>query len=213
MLRISSVILLAVAAALPTSAHAVTPAGTAAVLDAKLDRIAAAPQGPPGVSVIVQRGGKIEYRRRGVSDVRSATRPTPRQHVRIASMAKAFSGAVALALVAQGKLSLDDTIGERLPGLLPRANDVTLRQALHHTGGLPDYIRDAKFVERLQADPAAYMTPRQLLAFVRDTPPYFTSGMVYGVVRDPETDVERVVALRHSAVDPVARETAPDAGT
>lgn len=31
---------------------------------------------------------------------------------------------------------------------------------------------------------------------VRDTPPFFTDSMVYGVVRDPDTGVERVVALR-----------------
>ena len=35
--------------------------------------------------------------------------------MRIASVSKAFSGAVALSLVDLKKLSLDDTIGERLP--------------------------------------------------------------------------------------------------
>lgn len=31
---------------------------------------------------------------------------------------------------------------------------------------------------------------------VRDTPPWLADSMIYGVIRDPETDVERVVALR-----------------
>jgi D-alanyl-D-alanine carboxypeptidase len=59
--------------------------------------------------------------------------------MRIASVSKAFSGAVALGLVARGRLSLRDTIGKLLPWL-PRAWwPVTLRQALNHTSGLPDY--------------------------------------------------------------------------
>lgn len=39
--------------------------------------------------------------------------------MRIASVAKAFSGAVALRLVQRGELALDDTIGRRRPDLPP----------------------------------------------------------------------------------------------
>src|SRR5215203_1631187 len=57
--------------------------------------------------------------------------------MRIASTAKAFSGAVALSLVSKGTLSLDDTIEQRLSDLPeppPRKwSDVTLRQLLNHT--------------------------------------------------------------------------------
>jgi D-alanyl-D-alanine carboxypeptidase len=173
------VLAFALAGVVAPAAVAVTPAGSAAVLDAKLDQIAAAPDGPPGLSVVVQRNGRVEYRRRGVGNVARGTRPGVNDHVRIASMAKAFSGAVALALVSQGKLSLGDTIGERLPGLLPRAKQVTLRQALHHTGGLPDYIRDEKFVEQLQKDPTGYLTPRQMVRNVRDKPLHFRPGSRY----------------------------------
>lgn len=165
--------------AIPVQAQAAKPARAAAVLNAKLDRIAAASEGPPGVSVLIQRNGKVEYRRRGVANVAAATPPRVRDHVRIASVSKAFSGAVALALVSASKLSLDDTVGERLPGLLPRANKVTLRQALAHTGGLPDYIRDEKFVERLQSDPTGYLTPRQIVRFVRAKPLRFRPGSRY----------------------------------
>ena len=60
------------------------------------------------------------------------------QHKRLASLSKAFSGAVALSLVSQGKLRLSDTIGRWLPAL-PRAwHRVTLREMLQHRSGLPD---------------------------------------------------------------------------
>jgi D-alanyl-D-alanine carboxypeptidase len=39
--------------------------------------------------------------------------------MRLASVSKAFSGAVALSLVADGTLSLGDTVGKWLPGLPP----------------------------------------------------------------------------------------------
>lgn len=177
----SLVLVLAVAATavLPASSSALSPATTGSVLDAKLDQIAAAPDGPPGVSVLVQRDGRVEYRRRGLADVPGGRRPGLNDRVRIASVSKAFSGAVALALVTQGKLSLDDTLGERLPGLLPRARQVTLRQALHHTGGLPDYIRDERFVAKLQANPTAYLSPRQLVRYVRTKPLRFRPGSRY----------------------------------
>jgi D-alanyl-D-alanine carboxypeptidase len=148
-------------------------------LDVALDRIVQARDGPPGLSVLITRDGRSEFRSRGVADVRSGRRPTARDAYRIASMAKAFSGAIALRLVADGKLSLDDTIGERLPGLLPQADAVTLRQALHHTGGLPDYIRDRAFIRVLISDPARYLSPRRLLSYVRDTPLNFRPGTRY----------------------------------
>lgn len=148
-------------------------------LDRALDRIVAARNGPPGLSVVIRHHGDRDLRRRGVASLRTDRRPTVHDHMRIASVAKAFSGAVALSLVDRGQLSLDDTIGERLPDLLPQATNVTLGQALHHTGGLPDYIRDPEFIEQLQADPKAYVSPRELVEYVRDTPLEFEPGSQY----------------------------------
>ncbi|MBM4243882.1 MAG: beta-lactamase family protein [Deltaproteobacteria bacterium] len=51
----------------------------------------------------------------------------PTDHMRIASVSKAFSGAVTLSLVARGVLSLDDTVGALVPGFNPDWDDVTLR--------------------------------------------------------------------------------------
>jgi D-alanyl-D-alanine carboxypeptidase len=107
-----------------------------AALGRALDRIVDAPGGPPGVSVLIQRGKRKVFRSRGFAEVRTRRRPTPADHMRIASVAKSWNGAVALALVSQRRLRLGDTIGRRLPGLLPLADGVTLAQALQHVGGL-----------------------------------------------------------------------------
>jgi D-alanyl-D-alanine carboxypeptidase len=158
---------------------AAQPTGTGKALRAALDEVITAPEAPPGLSVLIHRKGQDQFFSRGVADVATGERPTKRLHMRIASVAKAFSGAVALALVSEGKLSLDDTIGERLPGVLPLADNVTLGQALQHTAGLPDYIRDEEFIEVLQADPAQYLTPLQLVEFVADTPLTHAPGTKY----------------------------------
>lgn len=95
-------------------------------------------------------------------------------------MAKAFNGAVALGLASDRKLDLGDTIGEWLPGVLPLAEDVTIAQALQHTGGLPDYIRSDAFIEAILEDPAQYLSPFELLSFVEDTALEFEPGTEYG---------------------------------
>src|ERR671916_1493762 len=103
-----------------------------AKLDRALEKLVAMRGGPPGVIAIVQRGQRRYVHIFGVADVDTGRRIRVDDRMRIASAAKAFSGAVALSLVSQGKLSLDDTIGERLPELPEDWRKVTLRQLLNH---------------------------------------------------------------------------------
>ena len=84
--------------------------------------------------------------------------------MRLASTSKAYSGAVALSLVRRGQLALDDTIGERLPGFPAAWSAVTLRQALHHTSGLPNYTTDPAFQADLGGDLLRRFTPPELSA-------------------------------------------------
>lgn len=133
-----------------------------------LDKLMKAENGPPGVTVQITSNGRSRYYSRGLGDVAAGTKPRARDHARIASVAKAFNGGVALSLVAEGELKLNDTIGKILPGLLPKAKRVTLAQMLHHTGGLPDYIKDKRFVRVLETDPGQFLTPRKLVSFVKN---------------------------------------------
>jgi D-alanyl-D-alanine carboxypeptidase len=164
---------LAVAAAVP--AHA----SDGAALDRALERLVAARGGPPGAVSVVQRGRSVAVHTAGVADVRTRRRIAPGDRMRLASTAKAFSGAVALALVARGRLSLDDTIGARLPDLPAAWGAVTLRQLLHHTSGVPDYSSDPTFQRRVNAAPRTPLSPRRLLAFVADRPLGFVPGSRY----------------------------------
>jgi D-alanyl-D-alanine carboxypeptidase len=86
-------------------------------LDRTLEQLVKTPGGPPGVISLVRRGGRTFANRAGVADPRTGRRWRVYDHMRLASTSKAFSGAVALALVHRGRLKLDDTIGQLLPAL------------------------------------------------------------------------------------------------
>jgi D-alanyl-D-alanine carboxypeptidase len=158
-------------------------------LDRAVTAIAADRQGPPGLLMLVHRPGGDELYRAGVADTRTGAPLRRGDHIRIASVAKTFNGAVALSLAARGELSLDQTVAAGLPGLLPLAGPVTLSQLLQHTGGVPEYIRSKAFGKRLSKDPAAYFSPRQLLGFVDHEPLEFTPGSRYRY-----SDTDNIVA-------------------
>ncbi|MEU9233897.1 serine hydrolase domain-containing protein [Streptomyces subrutilus] len=148
-------------------------------LQRQLDRLVAQDDGPPGAIAVLTRGDRTRVYTAGVGDVSTGRKPDLDDHMRIASIAKAYSGAVALQLVDQGVLSLDDTIGGRLPAQPAAWHAVTLRQLLQHTSGLPDYSADPEFLSILQADPRHVFDPRRLLDFVADQPLLFDPGSLY----------------------------------
>jgi D-alanyl-D-alanine carboxypeptidase len=137
------------------------------------------PGGPPGAIVVVQRGSDRSVHAAGVAELGSNTPPGVDDHMRIASAAKAFSGAAALALVDDGVLSLDDTIGQRLPDLPAAWGAVTLRQLLDHTSGLPNYTSSDAFVAGITASPGEAPPPTGLVAYVEDEPLVFPPGSAY----------------------------------
>lgn len=135
--------------------------------------------GPPGVIVTFERRGATSVYRAGVADITTRQPPRVRDAMRIASIAKAFSGAVALSLVARGALSLDDTIAHRLPTLPAAWGAVTLRELLQHTSGLPDYSGTSAFRAELMADPHHVFAPEDLLPFAASQPLLFPPGTRY----------------------------------
>ena len=151
--------------------------------DAKLDRalkkLVAKRGGPPGVIAVVQRGEHRKAHAFGVADLENGRPMGVDDRMRIASAAKAFSGATALSLVSEGKLSLDDTIGERLPELPDAWSEVTLRQLLNHTSGIPDFSQEDGFLEALLASLKKAPPPQELLSFVEDEDLLFEPGSEY----------------------------------
>jgi D-alanyl-D-alanine carboxypeptidase len=179
---LASIMLSGVIAA-PISASDEVPSG-AATADQRLDRaieaFVDADGGPPGIAVVVQRGaGGAALHTAGVADLTTGAEIAMDDHMRLASVAKAFSGAAALSVVADGKLALTDTLGERVAGMPEAWADVTLAELLHHTSGIPDFSQSAAFREALEASLLVAPPPATLLSYVADEPLEFEPGSEY----------------------------------
>lgn len=179
--RTATVLAVALLAVLvPAEAGATAPAPLSQL---QRDADALRDDGVTGVSVRLETRRGVRTARSGVGDL-STTEPVPQnEYVRIGSATKTFVATVLLQLVDEGRLSLDDTVDQWLPGVVRgHGNDgrrVTLRQLLQHTSGLPDYIGDV--VPDLSA--AGYRknrwttyTSEQRVAFAMQHPPSFMPG-------------------------------------
>jgi D-alanyl-D-alanine carboxypeptidase len=152
---------------------------TAADVQRGLERLVAAPGGPPGAIATLYRDGKLTVLRAGRADVSRGGAPRASDHMRIASVAKAFSGAVALNLVRAGRLSLDDTIAQRLPGMPAAWGAVTVRQLLNHTSGVPDYTKSKGFAAQAEKNPRGFVSPEGVIDWVRREGLVFAPGSKY----------------------------------
>ncbi|WP_328388702.1 beta-lactamase family protein [Streptomyces sp. NBC_00400] len=74
----------------------------------------------------------------GVADIATRAPVNPRSYFRIGSISKVFTATVMLQLAAEGRVDLEAPARRSLPDLIPAAfKDVTIRQLLDHTSGLP----------------------------------------------------------------------------
>jgi D-alanyl-D-alanine carboxypeptidase len=163
--------------ALPAAATA--GARDDARLQRGLDALVRARLGPPGAIATLRRDGKTTVLRAGYADRAAKRRPRARDHMRIASVAKAFSGAVALRLVRDGRLGLDDTIAQHRPDLPVAWSGVTVRQLLGHTSGVPDYTKSEGFAKQFQRAPKAYVSPAKIISWVAARRLVFRPGSRY----------------------------------
>jgi len=148
-------------------------------LQRALERLVSNEGGPPGIIVVVTRGKSIDVHTAGVANLESRRPIHLHDHMRLASVAKAFSGAASLSLVASGQLSLDDTIRQWLPELPQTWWPVTLAQLLNHTSGIRDYTDENAFLVDLFKSLQSPPSPRALVAYVAGYPPSFTPGTQY----------------------------------
>jgi D-alanyl-D-alanine carboxypeptidase len=145
--------------------------GTAAALEdggtgAQLRRDAEAIHATGATSVIAateNAEGERATARAGVAEL-GTDRPVPHgAYYRIGSDTKTFTAVVALQLVAEGTLGLDDTVEQWLPGVVAGnghdGSRITLTNLLRQTSGLPDYD-DLLFGDPADLTPEAYREGR-----------------------------------------------------
>ncbi|MEJ8646101.1 serine hydrolase domain-containing protein [Streptomyces sp. MS1.HAVA.3] len=74
--------------------------------------------GLPGILAEVRDGDRQWFGTAGVADTRTGRKRSPQDRFRIGSISKTFVATVVLQLAAEGRLSLDDTAEQWLPGVV-----------------------------------------------------------------------------------------------
>jgi D-alanyl-D-alanine carboxypeptidase len=139
MLRLTIGLCLAGALTFATAAAATTPVLHADAIDAIVTAQMAL-QRVPGVSITIERGGRIVYAKGyGYRDTASAIAVDPATYFEIGSITKQFTAAAIAKLVLDGKLHFSDTVATYLPDA-PHAAEITIAQLLNHTSGVHDYL-------------------------------------------------------------------------
>jgi CubicO group peptidase (beta-lactamase class C family) len=92
------------------------------------------------VSAAVVRGDDtLLFKAYGLADREANRAATPRTVYEIGSVTKQFTASAIMRLVEQGKLKLDDDIGQYVPRFPLQGHRVTIRNLLNHTSGIRNY--------------------------------------------------------------------------
>jgi CubicO group peptidase (beta-lactamase class C family) len=156
-------------------------------LSAKVDEVVRTQmreQSIPGVSLAVMRDGKIiKAAGYGLANVELNSPVTPQSVFTTCSIAKQFVAVGVMMLVEDSKVALDESVTKYLPNSPPAWKEMTLRQLLTHTSGLPDYAFGSPPLVDLRHDYTEDEVVRILSRQPLDFPPgekrsYSNSGYV-----------------------------------
>jgi D-alanyl-D-alanine carboxypeptidase len=139
--------------------------------------------GVTGVQGIAADGRRTSTARSGVADIRTGA-PVPEDgYFRMGSNTKTFAAVIVLQLVAERRLSLEDSVERWLPGVVAgNGNDggrITVRQLLQHTSGLYNYTNDLPGLASAEAyleHRFAHLDPEELVAIAMKHEPVFAPG-------------------------------------
>lgn len=112
---------------------------------------AAVKAGVPGITAQARDANGVWKSASGVSNLKTGESRGKNDRFRAGNITNTFVATVLLQMEAEKRLSLDDTVERRLPGLVTgNGNDgrkITVRQLLNHTSGLFEYLADKEYSE------------------------------------------------------------------
>lgn len=94
----------------------------------------------PGLAVLVLKNGQQVFEKGyGVAELRTHTKIDGKTNFRLASFTKQFTAMAIMLLVHDGKLRYDETLTDVFPDFPAYGRNITIRNLLNHTSGLPEY--------------------------------------------------------------------------
>jgi D-alanyl-D-alanine carboxypeptidase len=173
-------LVVAFATLLPAAALAQSPALRDS-LQRKLDSLRVS-QRIPGLTLgVTLPDGSSFALASGESDTTRHLAMRPTDRMLQGSVGKTYVAAVAMQLVHEGKLKLDEKVSTYLGkepwfNRLPNAADITVRQLMNHTSGLVRYEFNPKFMTDLRANPMREWTHVEQLSYLFDSKAEFAAG-------------------------------------
>jgi CubicO group peptidase (beta-lactamase class C family) len=123
-------------------------------------------------SVLIKKNGKVILSKGyGFADKENNISASDTTQYRIGSLTKTFTSLLIMQLVAENKLSLQDTIGKFLPTFVHK--HVTIQQLLTHTSGIPSYTND---IEKMLSIMQKEQSLKEIVTNLCSEPLEFESG-------------------------------------
>lgn len=150
-------------------------------LQAKFEELHGSANFPGGTAGFALADGSILGIAVGVSDRTQKTPMRSTDRLLAGSVGKTYVSAVALQLVHEKTIGLDDPIakylgGEPWFGRLAHSERITVRHLMTHTSGLVRYELNPRFTADLSANPDKVWTPVERIAYLFDAQPPFAPG-------------------------------------
>lgn len=156
-------------------------------VQADLDRLRGEIGFPGATAAFMLPDGRVAEFATGLADQAREIPMNTDGRIMSGSIGKTFVAALALALVNEGKLDLDDRISKWLGdeswfARLGNGEAITLRMLLNHTSGIPDYVYSPRFAKAsaaLFSDPDRHPKPLDLIRYSLDEAALFEPGTQY----------------------------------
>lgn len=111
----------------------------------------------------------------GKGDIKTGEERRYEEEIRIGSITKTFTATVILQLVDEGKLTLDDKLSKYFPNY-PNSENITIKEILNMTSGIPDYLDDPLIGRSFLFDRNNKFTPQEIFDATMILPPTFAPG-------------------------------------
>jgi len=121
-----------------------------------------------GELLVAQNGRIVLERSWGYANRELKSPVTPETRFNIASITKPMTGCVERMLIAEGKLSMDDTLGKWISGF-PSGDKITIRHLSYHMAGIPHRVTTEK-------DESQPLTPAEVVEYAKKSTLMFEPG-------------------------------------
>lgn len=199
----------------PTFDHSPRPAPADAELAPRLrvllDDWLTDSETPGGVLAVRLADGRTAVVSSGWRDVDGDQPVEPTDRFRIGSITKTYVAALVLSLADDGLVELDAELATYLPDA-PHADQVTIRQLLAHTSGLPDLFLLSEYQTAVFISAGRRWQPADALELVRGEPLEFEPGsswaysntnyLVLGLVAEEVGGASLAELLRARVIEP-----------